>query len=251
MSHTSSVLNSLLLILLFASPVTGDSSLVGEYYQGDGTGVNWTLKLLGDHEFSFTWTGCLGTYGEANGTWQVRGYTLSLKPRETRDMAERLPLDYDMVMWPPRVYLIPRKDIPLFCMYVNQGWEPRNEMHGLFFIRTETAELNLNGKPTLPSEFKKYLLDKPVRTRILKATGCWASVNAGTSEGLVPGMLVAVYRSPSVSEKARVVSATMHYAVIECVDGEELRFGAAVSTLLYDEVIERELGRSGGRPNSR
>jgi hypothetical protein len=39
----------------------GDPAVVsGDYYSGDGLGVNWSLELCQDGTFEFSWDGCLG-----------------------------------------------------------------------------------------------------------------------------------------------------------------------------------------------
>jgi hypothetical protein len=45
--------------------------LIGRYYVGDGTGFNLLLTLRIDATFDLTWTGCLGVYGTAKGTWAI------------------------------------------------------------------------------------------------------------------------------------------------------------------------------------
>jgi hypothetical protein len=49
--------------LLFA-----ESELPGQYYLGDGLGVNCSLELHPDHRFRFVWRGCLGMYDRNQGT---------------------------------------------------------------------------------------------------------------------------------------------------------------------------------------
>jgi hypothetical protein len=45
-------------------------------------------------------------------------------------MGKQLPLQWVLVPWGDRMYLLEEEDIPLFAKYVNQGWEPRTEAHG-------------------------------------------------------------------------------------------------------------------------
>src|SRR3954452_14883212 len=43
---------------------TSLKAIAGEYYFGDGTGVNCSLNVHQRGTFSFQWRGCLGTYDE-------------------------------------------------------------------------------------------------------------------------------------------------------------------------------------------
>lgn len=46
------------------------AELVGRYDCGDGLGYNLHLELAQDGTYTCRWTGCLGQYGSAAGTWR-------------------------------------------------------------------------------------------------------------------------------------------------------------------------------------
>lgn len=77
---------------------------------------------------------------------------LRLHPEKSLDqgMREQLPLQWVPVPWGDRMYLLEEKDIPLFAKYVNQGWEPRSEEHGLFLLRQQDWKKKVSGPPGLP-----------------------------------------------------------------------------------------------------
>jgi hypothetical protein len=58
---------SLLLVLSLAGPPGG------EYYSGDGLGVNWTVSLTEEGRFEFAWHGCLGLYDSNEGPFALDG----------------------------------------------------------------------------------------------------------------------------------------------------------------------------------
>jgi hypothetical protein len=61
------------------------SELPGTYYSGDGLGRNVTVILSPDGTYSSDWQGCLGVYGESNGTWLVQGEHIVFTPLNEKD----------------------------------------------------------------------------------------------------------------------------------------------------------------------
>ncbi len=51
---------------------TTTSQLPGTYYRGDGLGRMVIVDLRPDGTFSSDWQGCLGVYGEVEGTWTLQ-----------------------------------------------------------------------------------------------------------------------------------------------------------------------------------
>lgn len=123
-----------LLLLLGAAPQR--SAAAGEYYRGDGLGVNWSLHLHDDHTFAFVWTGCVGRYGEAGGTWRDQRNTVHLTPTTVSGSGNALPLLYCVARLGDHVYLIPPDQMPRFRAAVKDHSEPRDDMHGMFFLRS-------------------------------------------------------------------------------------------------------------------
>lgn len=60
--------------------------LAGRYGVGDGLGYNLSLELNADGAFDCTWTGCLGTYGTASGSWSPTPAGVSLAARSADGM---------------------------------------------------------------------------------------------------------------------------------------------------------------------
>lgn len=67
------------------SPSTS-SELVGRYYQGDGLGFNVHLNLFDEGTYSVIWDGCLGEYGEVEGTWALHDRFIDLVPSSESGM---------------------------------------------------------------------------------------------------------------------------------------------------------------------
>ena len=69
-----------------------DADLAGNYYFGDGLGVNQRLTLREDGTFHCDWSGCLGDYGSASGTWE-RGELLYVSTSTADGMFLRSPIE--------------------------------------------------------------------------------------------------------------------------------------------------------------
>ncbi|HKO56856.1 MAG TPA: hypothetical protein VJ276_13360 [Thermoanaerobaculia bacterium] len=195
--------------LLLPLPAAAATDVAGSYYQGDGLGLNWGLVLDADHSFAFKWRGCLGVYGSAHGQWRLEGDRLHLIAKGQPDgMAERMPLEYVVVRWGPRTYLVEAEEVVAFCNLINQKWEPRDESFGMVYLRDHDWDLLATGRPQLPKQYQPYILDHPVRARVIDRN----RIDAGASEGLLPEMVVV-----AESVTLRIVKVREHDADVEAL----------------------------------
>jgi hypothetical protein len=65
---------------------TDKTVLAGRYHRGDGTGYNVTITLSDASSYTSEWHGCLGKYGEACGTWKLRGRKIRFTPTKEKGM---------------------------------------------------------------------------------------------------------------------------------------------------------------------
>lgn len=70
-----------------------DPILVGNYYFGDGLGVNQRLQLENDGTFQCNWSGCIGDYGSTSGSWARREDTLYVSTKSADGMFLGKPLE--------------------------------------------------------------------------------------------------------------------------------------------------------------
>ena len=82
-------LASSLLLLTIASFATAADSvalkdIAGDYYFGDGLGVNCSLTVTAKGKFTFQWNGCLGTYDKNEGTASIKEGVLLSAGGETQ-----------------------------------------------------------------------------------------------------------------------------------------------------------------------
>lgn len=69
-----------------ATVLTTADRLPGLYYSGDGLGRMVTVVLQPDGTFTSDWQGCLGVYGEADGTWTLQGDQIIFEPAGEHDL---------------------------------------------------------------------------------------------------------------------------------------------------------------------
>ena len=167
--------------------------IAGDYYSGDGLGVNCSLMVSSQGKFSFQWDGCLGNYDKNKGSARVINGILYITPTKLNphDGFRGTSTRFYPVPWGSRIYLIPTNEIVEFCSDINQGTEPRNDIHGSYYLRRGDEVKPVVGKPAIPGDWTKYLLEKPVCGRITSLIGkqeAW--LNKGSTDGLLEGMIL-------------------------------------------------------------
>ena len=191
-----------------------DHPWAGRYYFGDGLGANVSLTLAPENGFTVTWFGCMGLYDQNHGTvdWDGNVVKLSFAFDLGEGFIGYYDAEYKPIHWGERLYLIPANKIVPFCNVVNSRSEPRNDVHGFFFLRRDDEKKEAKGKPELPEEFMPYLLDEPVDAAIVSVKDIRGNgnrkiatiiVNKGKKDGLLPGMELYVVKPDRVY--ARVI----------------------------------------------
>jgi hypothetical protein len=140
----------------------------GDYYAGDGTGVNRFLAIAPQAGFVFEWRGCLGMYDrnygkaeEVDGTLNLE-FTFKNERKGLRGVAPALV----PVAWGERRYLVPTGEMIDLCNAVNQGTEPRDSKYGRFLLRVGDEKKKVRGLPEVPAEYKPYIVAKPITAKI-------------------------------------------------------------------------------------
>jgi len=150
------------------------ANIAGDYYRGDGRGVNWYLELTPDGRYAFVWSGCLGVYEKDCGYVHIRDGKVHLSPAkpapEPRPSDEpwlqRIPTGLRIVRWGTRRYLIPDEDRQAFFEAIRQGREPRADCHGRFFLAEvfppyENLNQPVDGLPDVPDSWKAMMPERP------------------------------------------------------------------------------------------
>lgn len=205
----------------------------GEYYSGDGLGVNISLAVAPKSGYLYEWRGCGGLYDRNYGPVACTNDRLQLTSRlPKRESSGGIADELIPVRWGSRQYLIAPDEIVGFCNAVNDGTEPRDDIHGLHLLRRGDEAKTATGFPTVPDEFKDYLLARPIEAEIIKVEA-WTDektiimLNRGKTHGLRPGMELHVF-----DPDEQVDSATLTKV-------ENDRSGAMMAQLLGDEPAPR------------
>ena len=198
----------------------GDHDWAGEYYEGDGLGVNISLAVAPKAGYVFEWHGCVGVYDRNYGSlaWandRIRlSFTFDGKTQGVQEMAP----EFTPVRWGKRRYLIPANDLVGFCNKINAGEEPRADVHGSYLLRRGDEGAEISGFPNVPKEYRPYLLDRPISARILSvgkyvtrpSSGEWkfkdtpVALSFGSAKGLRVGMELYVTEPRNVVESVWV-----------------------------------------------
>jgi len=193
------ILIKIFMILLFNIQLSAneiknnpDIDYNGKYFFGDGLGVNCHLTLAED-TFSFLWRGCLGVYGENSGTFTISNNKLNIFPAKQNIQKGfgGTPTEFIFISWGNRLYLIPDNDTDLidFCNSINQNSEPREDVHGQFYLKENNENIKVSDYPKLPKKYSDYLLNKPLKGKIIKIINKkLCIVNIGKNNGLKKGM---------------------------------------------------------------
>lgn len=195
----------------------------GQYYYGDGLGVNVDLSVAPKSGFAFTWNGCLGLYDlnygdvvETDGRIRLV-FKLSNERKGFQGMApEFLP-----VVWGDRHYLIPVDEVVKFANAINAGFEPRQGAGGRFLLKRGDESKSVSGFPNLPPQYSEYLLKKPIEAEISSVKESrmedskritTAVLNVGTAQGVRQGMEFWVYEPSAIYGLARITRVDSSYS---------------------------------------
>lgn len=136
-----------------------DHQWAGRYYRGDGLGSNATLTLAPESGCVFIRTGCLGVYDRNVGDvveQEDGSIRLALqhanRTKGFRGVAEHLV----PIRWGNRRYLVAADDLRRFALNVWLRREPRDGMHGSFFLRDGDHKKRVGGKPVAPAAYSRY-----------------------------------------------------------------------------------------------
>jgi hypothetical protein len=196
-------------------------------------GFAWSLRIEADGRFSYSWSGCVGTYDENEGIVRSESERLlfsAVRPVSS-DTPFPFPAEWLPVRWGERLYLVPANGVVGFVNQINLGREPRRGEAGFSVLRKDDWEKPAPGLPSLPPAFLKLLLAQPVTGKVISATSKQAQLTLGARHGVFPGMELA---TQSTSGDGCVLTVTQVWpgqSVAEawCIIGRVPR-GATVSS---------------------
>jgi hypothetical protein len=209
----------------------------GNYYYGDGEGVNVDLRLAPKSGFVATWNGCLGLYdlNFGNVAWADGkvGLRFTYPNNPLHRGFEGFPEELIPVRWAGRHYLIPADQMIEFANEINRGSEPRKSPRGLFLLKRGDEKKPATGAPALPTSYAAYILKKPIRTTVVSVGSSrvvgdesfsdrhtQVVLNAGQAEGVKVGMEFYVYGPGSSFASAKITKTEEHTSQAELEQDE-------------------------------
>jgi hypothetical protein len=105
------------------------------------------------------------------GTVEAKGDRITLVSEAPGKPWGLMPLEYVVVPWSTKVYLVEPDRIIAFCNAVNSGYLGRYPPDGRFLLRVEDFDKKPAGLPRIPEKYKEYLLQQPITGSIVK--GNW------------------------------------------------------------------------------
>jgi hypothetical protein len=186
------------------SMAPGAQEWAGLYYAGDGLGDNRSLALALVSGFVFELSGCGGLIDRNLGAVTVVEGVVHLDCHlpDAGSSSDRFATSLVPITWGRRHYLVPVDDIVGFCNEVNQGDEPRSDVHGRYLLRRGDQGIRVIGRPSVPAEYRDCLLAQPITASVIavgepstrpsridfKFVDFPVTIDAGRQQGLRPGM---------------------------------------------------------------
>lgn len=223
-----------------ASMLEGDF-LKNRTWEGD-------ILNIGGGEFKFRFWSCMQDH-QCSGKLAYKNNEIVLTPNDghsSKGLAATTTCPFDKgavillpVRWDERLYLIEKDRLLEFCNEINLGLEPRMKHLGFYFyMRRGDHEKRARGAPELSVEWGEYVLQKPIKCKVIRQREHVITVDATTRDGLRKGMtLVSVCNSgthPGWTNRMEVVSVGDSASLIEVRAGCWPKVGEFVSTKIPD-----------------
>lgn len=197
---------------------TQSDEWIGEYESGDGLGFNVRLLFAPEAGFVYSWHGCLGQYDLNYGgvKWGNGKLTLYPERNNKREGFRGISEEFIPVLWGERHYLIAPDEFIDFTNAVNAGFEPC-EPCGRFLLKAGDDDKPVHGLPSIPDEFRPYLLERPINARAISLgrseteQTSWGTfrtsrltVDKGSLHGMLNGMELHLLQPKFLSAKVTV-----------------------------------------------
>lgn len=142
-----------------------------------------------------------------------------LRELATEFRAAGEPTDLIPVRWGEQLHLVPRNEGPHYCNLVNLGWISRYPGR-CFYLRDCDDKPKVEGLPSVPKEWKRMLLTKPIQGKIINVMADGrARIDLGAENGVWEGMLL-----ESDPDKLEVVRVDAKSSVIKKSDRDNPPF---------------------------
>jgi hypothetical protein len=198
----------------------------GEYFFGDGLGVNISLALAPESGFVYSWHDCLGLYDLNYGDVEFTDGKIKLHFKYPNERVGSLGMPSELfpVRWGNRHYLIAADGMVDFANAINAGMEPSSLFggrSGSFLLRQGDEKQPVAGQPDIPAAYRAYLLLNPINANVSSVQGTRVkessrftdvTIDAGSAEGLKQGMELYVHSPSSTFASAVLKNVAEHTA---------------------------------------
>ncbi|QWF15654.1 hypothetical protein [Lysobacter capsici] len=210
----------------------GQHAWAGDYYEGDGLGMNVRVLIAPGAGVSSTWRGCTGMYAQNEGEvlMQADG-SLKLNYAHSTDGPFKLPTQLRPVRWGERVYLIGASDPMTFINSINMGEEPRTTPYGHVLLRKGDEDKAVVGLPDLPADQLAAIRSVALNLKVTASRRTSSehrygyctdaydlTFDRGTVDGIRPGVELRLVSKSPYGERVRIVSAQPEASVAEWRD---------------------------------
>ncbi len=208
----------------------------GEYYNGDGLGMNVELAIAPAAGVAIAAYGDTGMYAANAGSLIVQAdgnlvFHFDL-PDLPKTRTGQFPDALHPVRWGQRRYLIPESELVDFANALNRGEEPRTTSNGWFLMAVGDETRQVAGMPDLPDNFQALVRREPLASKVVgvealpparkNAMYCERRYRLTMDRGLDDGLVVgaALDASPAMASdthyrSSSVVESTAHSAIDE------------------------------------
>lgn len=203
----------------------------GDYYEGDGLGANIRISLAPEAGIAATWHGCLGLYGANRGKVVQRDGVLRFEYEQpNQEGFGGFPDALRPVRWGERRYLISETKLIDFVNAINHGFEPRDQVHGMYLLADGDEKRPVAGLPELPGPMLDLIRRRPLEVRVVSVdaaekrkskTGSDCgfhyrmTLDGGARDGLAPGVELKVIGQTHVWDDVTVRTAADATATAE------------------------------------
>lgn len=225
-----------------------DHPWAGDYSRGGYTPldsvpvVGLILAPKGGFVYSESLPTCACTYtSRAVGKVSIEGDAVAIVPEFT-DCG--LPLEFCggkmyRVEWGGRRYLVSEEDLMAFCNAVNSREEPGFRGRASFLLRVGDEKKKIEGLPSVPAGFRKYLLKEPVTAKVIGIHGAAEGEEPAEKDKRLPEMTLDVGRKQGVLPKMELFVEDVDCPVprVVVVTSSEDTCRVRFSPILEDEPI--------------
>lgn len=198
-------------------------ALVGRYRWHSG-GSSLELRLLPGGRYSRAESGSLSAYRDYGHAELVHDQLVfAPMPHGDSRAGDPRPKSLVPVAWGARRYLIEPGAIAAFCGAVNEGAEPRRTIQGCFLLREGDWNVEVNGLPEVPGEWRSRLLRAPLVGTIVERIGEHrARINLGRNDGVYDEMMFEVSTLARTMGHSRFRAVVVSLAPDSCLVEDEL-----------------------------